>query len=202
MAQEFIEGKSAAQLIENLKESPKISWQLGLRVAFHITQALDFTRQHRLVHGNVTPKNILVRGADQPALLNDLRLLKALTGSRLQASVMEHKRAAERTYMAPEQADGGNSYVDFLCDLYSLGAIVYNLITGQPIFRSDTLQEAIAAIKNDTPTRPRKLHKAIPRDFEFVVMRMLAKRQEDRYQSPTEVLDALRPIIKMHNLKI
>jgi serine/threonine protein kinase len=178
-----------------------------LRVTYHITQALDFTRQHKLIHGNITPKNILVRATDrggesQAALLNDLTLLKALKGSRLQISVMDQKLTAERTYLAPEQADAGKSYVDFLCDLYSLGAIVYNLITGQPIFRSESLQEALTAIHTGTPTRPRKHHKAIPRQFEVVVMRMLAKHQEDRYQSPTEVLDDLRPIINAHGLKL
>ena len=52
------------------------------------------------------------------------------------------------------------------------------------------------------PARPRKIQKAIPRAFEVVVMRMLAKHQEDRYQSPTEVLDDLRPIIKAHEIKV
>jgi len=202
MAQEFIDGKSLAQILQELENSHKISWHLGLRVAAHITHALDFTRQHRLIHGNVTPKNILVRGSDQAVLLNDLRLLKALKGSRLQYSVMEEKLNDERTYLAPEQVDGAKSYIDFLCDIYSLGAIVYNLITGEPIFRSDSLKEAFAAIRDDTPVRPRKIQRSIPREFEFVVLRMLAKHQEDRYQSPTEVLHDLQPIIKAHAVKV
>jgi serine/threonine protein kinase len=202
LAQEYIEGKSLAQLLQELDHAPRISWQLGLRVAFHITQALDFTRQHKLIHGNITPKNILIRATDQAALLNDLRLLRALKGSRLQLSVMDQKLTAERTYLAPEQADEGKSYVDFLCDLYSLGAIVYNLITGQSIFESATLAEALEAIHSGTPVRPRKHQKSIPRQFEVVVMRMLAKHQEDRYQSPTEVLDDLHPIIKAYGLKV
>jgi serine/threonine protein kinase len=202
MAQEHIEGESLAQIIEELDHAPKISWQLGLRVTFHITQALDFMRQHRLIHGNVTPKNILVRGTDQGTLLNDLWLLKALKGSRLQVSVMDQKLAAERAYLAPEQVDGGKSYVDFLCDLYGLGAIVYNLITGQPLFPSASLEDTIARIHDSTPPRPRKIQKSIPRAFEVVVMRMLAKHQEDRYQSPTEILDDLRPLIKAHGIKV
>jgi serine/threonine protein kinase len=202
MAQEYIEGKSLAQIIQELDHAPKISWQLGVRVTYHITRALDFTRQRRLIHGNVTPKNIMVRGRDQVILLNDLRLLNALKGSRLQVGVKDQKLTAERAYLAPEQANGGKSYVDFLCDLYSLGAIVYNLITGQPVFRSESVEEALAAIRTGTPTRPRKHQKAIPRQFEVVVMRMLAKHQEDRYQSPTEVLTDLLPIIEAHDLKV
>src|SRR5207253_8312175 len=111
-AQEYVEGKSLAQILTELDDAPRSSWQLGLRVTFHIAQALDFTRQHRLIHGNVTPKNILVRGKDQAVLLNDVRLLKALKGSRLQHSVMDQKRTAERTYLAPEQVDAEKSYVD------------------------------------------------------------------------------------------
>ena len=115
---------------------------------------------------------------------------------------MDQKLTAERCYLAPEQADGGKSYVDYLCDLYSLGAIVYNLITGEPIFRSESLEEALAAIRERTPARPRKIQKSIPRAFEVVVMRMLAKHQEDRYQSPTEVLADLGPLIKAYGVKV
>ncbi len=202
MAQEYIEGKNVGQLIDELSQNPRFTWHTGLRVAYHITQALDFTRQRRLIHGNVTPKNILIRASDQSALLNDLRLLKALKGSKLQQSVLDQKLTAERTYLDPEQADGGKSYVDFLCDLYSLGAIVYNLITGQPIFRSETLQEALNAIHDGMPVRPRKLQRAIPRQFEVVLMRMLAKHQEDRYQSPTEVLADLEALAKAQGVKV
>ncbi len=99
MAQDYIEGKNVAQLIQELAGVPKISWEPGLRVAFHIAQALDFTWQHHLTHGNVTPKNILVHSTNQAALLNDLRLMKALKGSRLKASVMDKKFHAERTYL-------------------------------------------------------------------------------------------------------
>ncbi len=200
MAQQCIEGKSLAQILLELDESPKNSWQLGLRVTLHITRALDFTKQHKLVHGNVTPKNILVRAKDHVVLLNDLRLLKAFKGSLLQATVMDQKRTAERTYLAPEQVDGDKSYIDFLCDLYSLGASVYHVITGRPIFRSETLKEAMAAIRGGTPVRPRKHLKSIPRAFEVVVMRMLAKHQEDRYQSPAEVLADLMPIAEEYNV--
>lgn len=200
MAQQYIEGKSLAQVLHELDENPRNSWQLGLRVALHIARALDFTGQHRLVHGNVTPKNILVRGKDQAVLLNDLRLLSALKGSQLQHAVMDQKRTAERTYLAPEQVEGDKSYIDFLCDIYSLGASVYHVITGQPIFRSETLKEAIAAIRGGTPIRPRKHLKSIPRAFEVVVMRMLAKHQEDRYQSAAEVLADLTPIAEQHDI--
>jgi len=202
MAQEYIEGKTIAQMLDELDQNARLSWHTGLRVAYHMTEALDFTRQHRLIHGNVTPKNILVRASDQSALLNDLRLLKALKGSKLQLNVLDQKLTAERTYLAPEQADGGKSYVDFLCDLYSLGAIVYNLITGQPIFRSETLQDALTAIHDGMPVRPRKLQRSIPRPFEVVLMRMLAKHQEDRYQSPTDVLGDLAAISKTHGVKV
>jgi serine/threonine protein kinase len=202
MAQQYVEGKSLAQIIQELDHAPRISWQLGLRVTYHIARALEFTRPHKLIHGNITPKNILIRASDQAAFLNDLRLLKALKDSKLQESVLDQKLIAERTFLAPELADGGKSYVDFLCDLYSLGAIVYHVVTGQPIFESKTLEEALAAIRTRTPVRPRKHQKAIPRDFEVVIMRLLAKHQEDRYQSPAEVLADLDPIVKSHGLQM
>lgn len=202
MAQEYIEGKSLNQLIQEQLNNPKSSWQLGVRVTCHISQALEFTKQHRLTHGNVSPKNILVRSADQTALLNDFRLFKALKGSRLHQSVFNQKLTDERSYLAPEQVDGGKTYVDFLCDLYGLAAIVYHLITGQPLFRTASLKEAIQEIRDTTPIRPRKIQKSIPREFDFVIMRMLAKHQEDRYQSPAEVLADLRPLIKAHGIKL
>ena len=115
---------------------------------------------------------------------------------------MDQKLNEERTFLAPEQIDGDNSFVDFLCDLYSLGTVVYTLLTGRPVFQSSSLEEAIPEIRSGSPTRPRKFQKSIPREFETAVMRMLCKRQEERFQTPADLLTALRPLSKAYGIDV
>ncbi len=79
---------------------------------------------------------------------------------------------------------------------------MYSLLTGHPIFASESLEEALAEIRASTPTSPRKYQKSIPREFDYAIMRLLAKKQEDRYQSPAELLAALRPLVKAYDVKI
>jgi serine/threonine protein kinase len=95
---------------------------------------------------------------------------------------------AEAAYLSPEQLDGGLSFVDHLCDLYSLGVVLYVLVTGRPPFQGATAEETFDRIRAGSPVHPRKYQKAIPREFEQTILKTIARNQEDRYQSPDELL--------------
>src|SRR5262249_1618947 len=130
----------------------------------------------------------------------ELRLAKALNSSKLYKAVLQKKLLAELPYLAPEQTAPGG-FVDHLADLYSLGAVVYTVLTGQPPFNADTPEETITQIREAKVVKPNKLQKAIPIVFEAMIVKLLAKRQEDRYQSADVLLADLEPVAKEHKVE-
>ncbi len=197
IAREYVEGESAARLVQRYRERGKFNWARSARVAVDLAKALGCLHQHKLLHGNLTPRNVLIRAADKGAKLADLMLAQSLEGSRLQAAVAEKKLLAELPWMAPEQADP-KAFVDHLADLYGLGAVVYTLLTGQPPFAAASPAETIQLIHTAQVVRPTALRREVPAPFEAVVLKLLARRQEDRYQSAAEVLADLQGIAKEH----
>jgi hypothetical protein len=194
IAREYIEGESLTELLRRLGKSKRLDWQLGLRVGIQLGRALDFARKHHLRHGKITPANIFLQRGDKVAKLADLMLGSALEGSRLWLAGQEHWPMRELEYLSPEQTAAG-AFVDELSDMYSLGAVVYALLTGRPPFVSDTREGLIEEIQGPAkPAKPSKFNDDVPVSLEKVVLKMLTKRQEDRYQTPAELLEDLEPI--------
>lgn len=194
IAREFVEGESLALSIVRLKEARRIDWTVALQVGLDIGHALEFIHGHHLMHGNITPENILFDIDAERAKLADLQFTKALEGSTLFEATLEKKVAAEAAYLAPEQTIPG-AFVDNLCDIYGLGAVTYALLTGQPPFIGDGPEDVLAQVREAPPDRPRKYQKSIPAEMERIVMKMLAKRQEERYATPAELLADLQPLV-------
>src|SRR5262249_36529412 len=118
----------------------------------------------------------------------------ALEGSRLLAAVTAGQRIHELAYLAPEQAQPG-AFVDEVSDLYSLGAVTYALLTGRPPFVGDSPAEGLAQVRHGSRVEhPRVLNFTVPPPLERVVLKLLARQAEDRYQTPGQLLDELEPI--------
>jgi pSer/pThr/pTyr-binding forkhead associated (FHA) protein len=194
LALEYVEGESLAQTLERMGGSPgKLGWKHALRLGVHAGRGLEFIHRHRLLHGNVTPQNILIRLSDKLAKLGDLMLARSIEGSSLQASTLEKKLLAELPYMAPEQVDP-DAFVDSLSDIYGLGAVIYARITGRPPFRGETPEETIAQIQEAPLVRPRQLQPAVPEALDVAVAKMLMRHQEERYPTTAELLADLERI--------
>lgn len=191
IAQELIEGESLSQVLERISTttSSKVRWRNALKLGLDIAKALDCLFQRHLVHGNVTPSNILV-AIDRTAKLNDLMFEQAIKDSVWHRTQLEGKLLAELPYLAPERIEPG-AYWDGLADIYSLGVCVYARLTGHPPFQGETPGETIELIRTGKPEKPRKIIKDCPEMFQAVVLRMLAKNQEDRYQTPAQVIEDL-----------
>jgi pSer/pThr/pTyr-binding forkhead associated (FHA) protein len=193
LAQEYIEGESLTQVLERMGSPGKLTWKHALRIGLHAGKALQFIHKNRQIHGNLTPANILVRFSDRHVKLNDFLLDKALEGSKLQAASMKAKLVAEMGYLAPEQTDPG-AYVDHLADIYGLGALMYARMTCQPPFKGQTPEETLKMIRKAKLVPPTEHQEAIPEELEGVVMKMLARHQEDRYARMGDALSELETI--------
>jgi eukaryotic-like serine/threonine-protein kinase len=201
IAREYVDGESADRLVKRLKEESKLNWMRGLRVAVHLGAALMFLHEHKAVHGNITPRNVLISSADKTTKLADLMLSQALSGSGLQSAILEKKLLSELPFMAPEQVEP-DTFIDQLADLYALGAVVYTFVTGESPFTAPSPEELIEKIREAPVVKPSRFQPKIPFSFEGVVLKLLAKRQEDRYQTATELMADLDVLAHDHQIKV
>ena len=153
------------------------------------------------MHGNITPRNIVIAATDHVAKLADLALVQALEGSRLAELVREKKRLAELPYAAPEQVEP-NGFVDGLADLYGVGATAYALVTGRPPVSGKTAAEITAQISTGWIAKPSSIYKKTPAEFDAVIMKLLARHQEDRYATARAALNDLESLAQQHEIKL
>lgn len=201
LAREFVDGEAAADVVARVAGGDKPSWSRAARVVAHLARALHGLAEHRMIHGNITPRNVLIRKADHAALLTDLGLADALAGSRLHESYREAKRLAELPYLAPEQAEPG-AFVDGSADLYAVGAVAYALVAGRPPVTGRTADEILERVRQGRVVRPSACYKKVPAAFDALVMKLLAVHQEDRYPTAAAVLADLEPITHAHEIKV
>jgi serine/threonine-protein kinase len=128
--------------------------------------------------------------------LGDLMLAKALEGTLAVQITKPGEIVGDVAYMSPERTRGITE-LDGRSDLYGLGATVYALLTGKPPFEGTTLVEKITKIRQSEPVKPTKFQMSIPHRFENVVVKLLAKKPEERYQSAAEMLKELDKIGKI-----
>jgi pSer/pThr/pTyr-binding forkhead associated (FHA) protein len=200
-SREFVEGESAADVVKRVGGGEKPSWTKAARVAVHLARALYELKKAKLVHGNITPRNVLLRTEDHVTKLADLRLAQALDGSQLQQAVHEKKLLAELAYMAPEQTNS-DGFVDGLADLYAIGSVAYALIVGKPPFLGTKKDELIARVQNARIAPPSATYKKVPPEFDAIVMKLLSRKQEERYQTPSSLLKDLEPLADSYDLKL
>ena len=195
MAMEYVEGESMTQVIQRLGVAGMLDWRYGYRVAVHIARALDYAHSLSIIHRNVTPANILFRTEDKTAKLGDLMLAKALEGNLAQQITRPGELVGDVAYMAPERTrrDGAP---DGRADLYGLGATVYALITGRPPFSGSSVVDLLTQIRDAVPEKPKKYQMAIPDLFQGLVLKLLAKRPVERYQTAKELLTDLERVGK------
>jgi eukaryotic-like serine/threonine-protein kinase len=165
-----------------------------------VARAVHFAHQRGILHRDLKPRNILM-DADGAPLVADFGLAKRLDGSTdaSRSGVI----VGTPSYMAPEQARGDKG-LSTAVDVYGLGAILYELLSGRPPFRAATAMETLVEVMTGAPARPRFWNPAVPPDLEAVCLKCLARDPAGRYASAAELADDLdnfragRPIIARH----
>jgi hypothetical protein len=187
-AMDLIDGPSLAQ---RLARGP-LPGCAAARYMAAIARAIDHAHRHGVLHRDLKPGNILLDADDQPHVA-DFSLAKRLTagaGCTRTGSVL-----GTPSYMAPEQATGAKE-VGPACDVYGLGALLYELLTGRPPFRADTPLETILQVLEREPAAPRSLNPRADRDLETICLKCLNKDPAHRYPSAAAVADDLERTLR------
>ncbi len=195
-AMEYIEGIDLAHLVDRHGVLPP---ERAIYIMVQACRSLDNAHRYGVIHRDLKPANIMVSNeASQPDHVKvlDFGLAKLLMGSdpahreeTVDVSAVHSVRGTP-AYMSPEQCQGED--LDARSDIYSLGCVLYFLLTGRPTFQHESWLKVMMAHAGECPQRLSEVNAAVPADLEAVVMRCLAKNPDDRYQSAVELKDALR----------
>jgi predicted Ser/Thr protein kinase len=185
-AMPYLEGRSLGEILR--LEGP-LSVERVIAIAEPILDALQHAHQHGLVHRDVKPDNILIEAGTGRPLLVDFGIAKCLDApSHVTDSGFI---VGTPLYMSPEQAMGYQK-VDARADIYGMGAVLFQLLTGAPPFEGDDSQEVVRRHVSEPVPVASLSREGIPSWLSRIVLRCMAKRPEDRYQSARDLLDALR----------
>jgi serine/threonine-protein kinase len=183
-ALEYVEGGSLAQKAAGTPLPPRQAAELVQTLA----RAMHAAHQAGIVHRDLKPANVLLTADGQPKI-GDFGLAKKLeedSGRTRSGDVL-----GTPSYMAPEQAQGHSKDSGPLVDVYALGAILYELLTGRPPFRAATVLETLEQVCNDDPVPPSRLQPRCPRDLQTVCLKCLEKEPQRRYRDASALADDL-----------
>jgi class 3 adenylate cyclase/tetratricopeptide (TPR) repeat protein len=168
------------------------AWSEAARIAAAVADALAHVHAHLLVHRDVKPANIILTADRTPVLVDfGLALDDAQAGGRERGNV-----SGTPWYMSPEQVAGAAHRIDGRTDVYSLGVVLYELLTGHVPFRAADPLDLLRQVRDDEPQPPRQLVPDIPHELERVCLKAMAKRQQDRYTTAGDFAEDLRRVLQ------
>jgi serine/threonine-protein kinase len=186
---ELIEGGSLAQQIQG---APQPARQAAALVAT-LADAVHAAHQSGIVHRDLKPGNILL-GRDGTPKVTDFGLARPLEGDG--GLTLSGVPMGTPSYMAPEQARGKREAIGPATDVYALGAILYELLTGRPPFRAESATATLQQVVGDEPVSPSRLNPQVPRDLQTICLKCLHKEPPRRYASATALAEDLRRFLR------
>ncbi|MGD0039111.1 MAG: protein kinase [Isosphaeraceae bacterium] len=183
---ELVEGRSLAQWLAGTPQPARAAAELLETLA----RAIHTAHSQGVIHRDLTPANILV-DADGVPKITDFGLAKLVIGGG-EMRTQTGDLLGTPSYMAPEQADNRRQAIGAATDVYALGAILYELLTGRPPFKAELPMETLRQVLTDEPVSPSRLRPKLPRDLETICLKCLRKEAAQRYASALALAEDLR----------
>ena len=187
---ELIQGKTLKEIIA---EDGILSWKWSINIAIQIASALETAHKNNIIHRDIKPHNIIIT-EDGIAKVTDFGIAKAVSNSTITAF---GTTIGSVHYFSPEHARGG--YTDAKSDLYSLGIVMYEMLTGRVPFDADTPVSVALKQVQEEPTDPMKYNPNIPISVDRIILKAMQKDPNFRYQNATEMLQDLSLALKKPN---
>ena len=184
LAMDFVDGPNLSRLVG---QQPLPSSRAA-RYVHAIANAIQYAHERGILHRDLKPSNILVGSDDQPRV-SDFGLAKRLDAES--EITLSGQVLGSPNYMSPEQASGRRGQVGKRSDVYSLGAVLFHLLTARPPFQAETLTDTLREVVNTEPVSPRMLNPSVPPDLETICLKCLQKEPEKRYQTAQALAEEL-----------
>ena len=213
-AMEFVEGRTLAELIRAGPLPAKRAAQYAASVA----RAVHHAHSQGVLHRDLKPSNVIIDANDQPRVTDfglakmfvaagvtrlissesaiDHRDTSGLTSAAADSLTLTGQVLGSPAYMSPEQAMGRSREIGPASDVYSLGAILYELLTARPLFQGDSPHTVIEQVKSSDPVPPRRLNGSIPADVETICLKCLEKEPARRYATAQEFADDVERFLR------
>ena len=185
---ELIQGKTLKEII--IKEKGPLPWKWSINVSIQIASALEMAHRNNIIHRDIKPHNIIIT-EDGVAKVTDFGIAKAVSNSTITAF---GTTIGSVHYFSPEHARGG--FTDAKSDLYSLGVVMYEMVTGRVPFDADTPVSVALKHMQEEPVEPIELNPNLPIAVNKIIMRALQKDTTLRYQTASEMLVDLKKALK------
>jgi len=186
MAMEYVQGRTLADI---LKANGHVTSQQAAEIASEVAAALGFAHRNNVVHRDIKPANILI-GSNGQVKVADFGIARALNAPTESSLTQAGSVMGTATYFSPEQAQGAQP--DPRSDLYSLGIVLYEMVAGRPPFSGENPVSIAYKQVHENPQPLNQLVADVPKPFEAIVAKLLAKKPEVRYQTAEDVRDDLR----------
>ena len=186
IAMEYLEGPSLREL---LRKHGRLPPQLAVETALQMAEAIAFAHDHGIVHRDVKPPNVIVLSNRGTVKLTDFGIAHLMSSNETRAGML----MGSPRYMSPEQVQG--QPIDGRSDIFSLGVVLHEMLTGRPVFGGEELHGILFRIVNEPVPPVSSLRPGLPAELDTIVSRCLAKRPEERYAYAGELAEALRSLL-------
>lgn len=182
---DFVEGPSLASWLKTNQPD----WRQAAQICGAIADALAHAHAQRTVHRDLKPANVIMTAGHQPVIV-DFGL--AVSDAQRASGTDRGDVSGTPGYMSPEQAAGAGHRIDGRTDIYSLGVILYRLLTGRVPFAADSMIELLRQVRDDEPQPPRQIHRELPVAVEQICLKAMAKSLRERYTTADDFARDLR----------